>query len=244
MQTFTEFVRNKSLHKKLLEKIGKYSIYTVNAEAIRDTSVSDDEFNHFATHLEFDDLVPNNEVWISQDISKHERQFLIHNGLHQYEAKHQGKKDWYDYALRLEKAERKKSDGIKFNPKKKPPQNLYGRRYCQIGDVTAWLINGEIARDLYKVDFILGGNGGSGPYPWIPKNEIWIEKNLPPKEIPYVILHEYVENTLMMEKGLTYDKAHGIASKVEFHHRNHKFDKADVEALTRPKALEMAGNIC
>ena len=59
-----------------------------------------------------------------------------------------------------------------------------------------WLVDGELVRDLYKTDYICGGNPYV-PYPWIPKNEIWIEKNLKKEEIYSIILHEYVESTLV-----------------------------------------------
>lgn len=131
LPTFLEYVKIKSLDKKKLDKIGDYRIYSVNASAIRNTSQGDDEFNHFATHLEFPDLVPNNEIWISRDIAKREIPFLIHNGINQYEGKKKGKK-WYDYALKKERAEREKVDHLKFKGRydeKTPPDKVYYKYY-------------------------------------------------------------------------------------------------------------------
>jgi hypothetical protein len=236
--TFLEFIKARSLNKKPVDKLGPYRIFTVDASAIRDKSVADDEFNHFGTHLEFA-FIPNNEVWISQDIDKHEQSFLINNGINQYEGKSKGVKDWYDYALRREKAEREKVDGVKMS-KKIAPDKLYYKQYCTIRSdkIEVWLVDGELVRDLYKTDFIEGGSGIC--YPWIPINEIWIERNLIERgEINITILHEFVESSLMKINKMSYNKSHPIAAKVDWHHRR-KFTKSDVESLTRSKALEMA----
>lgn len=245
MQTFLEYVGGRKIDKKKIDRIGDYTIYTVNASAIRDSSQANDQFNHLATHMEFPKLVPNNEIWISQDISQHERQFLIHNGLNQYKAKKLGKRNWYAYALKKEKREREVVDHIKFksDPAQKPPEKIYYKYYCGIpnenDDIEVWLVNGEIVRDLFKSDFIEGGNAEIYGK-WLPKGEIWIERNLSQSEINITILHEYVERTLMKYKKLPYDKAHTIASKVEWHHRKKKWNIDDVKLLNAEEALEMA----
>jgi hypothetical protein len=238
--------KKRPLEKKKLEKIGDYTIYTVNASAVRDMSQADDEFNHFGTHLDFPNLVPKDEIWISHDISAHERQFLIHNGISQYEGKRKGKKNYYEYAEKKEKAEREKVDGLKFKPNahnETPPDKVYYKYYCGIptegDDIEVWLVNGEIVRDLYKTDFIEGANGEI--YSWTPRQEIWIEKNLmrDEGEVDITILHEYVESTLMRYKKMSYNKAHVIAAKVDWHHRR-KWKIEDVKALNREEALKMA----
>lgn len=106
-------------------------------------------------------------------------------------------------------------------------------------DIEVWLINGEVVRDLYKTDFIEGGNGEV--YKFCPKQEIWVEKNLMQEkgEVDITILHEYVESTLMRYKKFSYDKAHNIAAKVDWHHRK-KWTFEDVKELDRETALEMA----
>jgi hypothetical protein len=234
---FKLWLETRDLDKVKIDQFGPYKIFLVNAAAIRDKSVQDDEFNHIGIHLEFPSLIPDKEIWISKDIDKHEQMFLITNGINQYEAKRKGIKDTYDYALKREKSEREKIDGLKFNSKS-IPDKLYYKKYCNINEITVWLINGEMVRDLFKTDFIEGGN--SEVYKWIPKNEIWIEKNLKEKgEIDITILHEYIESTLMKYNRMNYNKAHPIAAKVDWHHRG-KWNKSDVEYLTKEKALAMA----
>lgn len=244
MQSFLEYVKGKSIEKTKLDKIGDYKIFTVNVTAVRAASQTNDGFSRFATHAEFPKLIPNNEIWINKEVSKHERQFLIHNGIHQYKAKEAGKRNWHDIAQKKEKAEREKVDGLKLNPKKfnqEPPDKIYSKYYCGIpspnDDIEVWLVNGETVRDLFKTDFIEGGNGEV--YKWIPRQEIWIEKTLEDIEINLTILHEYIESTLMRYKKLTYDKAHVVAAKVDFKHRKN-WEIVDVKDLTRETALEMA----
>lgn len=53
-------------------------------------------------------------------------------------------------------------------------------------------------------------------YPWRPKNQIWIEKDIHPSELLYIIAHEYTELRLMRDCDFEYDEAHAICSKVEF----------------------------
>jgi sRNA-binding regulator protein Hfq len=245
MMSFVEYVNSRKIDKKRLDRIGDYTVYLVNGGAVRDTTQGNDEFSQSSTHLEMPKLVPNNEIWIANDISKHERQFLIYNGINQYEAKRKGKRNWYDYALKKERREREVIDNIKFSPQstdKKPPDKVYDKYYCGIpnekDDVEVWLVNGEIVRDMFKTDFVSGGNGLC--YSFVPNQEIWIEKNLEEKlEIPITILHEYVERALMKYKKLSYDEAHTIASKVDWKKRR-KFDKTDVMALSIEEALKFA----
>lgn len=123
---------------------------------------------------------------------------------------------------------------------KKADEKIYIEEYCKLKNgetITVWLIDGKKVRDEYKTDFMEGGHGYV--YKWIPDNEIWIEDGLNEHEIPFIILHEFVERTFMKEKNMNYDKAHDIASKVEWSKRPDGFKKTDLDNLTEKKALEM-----
>ena len=52
-------------------------------------------------------------------------------------------------------------------------------------------------------------------YPFIPENEIWIEKGNEGKDLSALIGHEVTERDEMKRQGLTYDQAHPIANSVE-----------------------------
>ena len=111
--------------------------------------------------------------------------------------------------------------GVKFRdgrPLKRVPKQLYCGPYVTLPDIerpiSVWLIDGNLVRSYYKTDYTEGGHGYV--YPWVPKGEIWVEHDLKPAELPYVVSHEYLELRLMRDEGLEYDPAHEICSQVEF----------------------------
>jgi hypothetical protein len=226
----------RDIRKKFMCKIDQYKIYLVDTNKIRDKSKDGDDFNDFGVSLRYK-FIPKNEIWLSYDVKKEEQHFLIWNAINQYERYKTNKKDYEDYAYKIEKAEREKSSGIKMN-KHHIKEDIYVKEYCKIGNqFTVWLVNGELVRDEFETAFVLGGN--PFVYPWIPKKEIWVENDVTKTEIPCIILHEYVESMLMQHKKMPYNKAHYKAISVDWSHRG-KFNKQDVEELTPEKALKMA----
>jgi hypothetical protein len=84
-----------------------------------------------------------------------------------------------------------------------------------------YLVDGKSVRDLLDVDFFMGSHDLYSRY--IPKGEVWIEKDLNPKEQKLIMLHELTERELM-EKGMKYDEAHAVATATEYLFRkNPKF---------------------
>jgi hypothetical protein len=77
-----------------------------------------------------------------------------------------------------------------------------------------------MVRSWYKTDYVEGGHGYV--YRWIPKQQIWIEKDLDRWELPYIVSHEYMELRLMRDEGIDYDTAHCICSKFEFELRKRR----------------------
>jgi len=131
------------------------------------------------------------------------------------------------------------------------PPELYIERYITLPDVKfpieVWLVDGSRVRSLYKTDYAEGGHGYV--YRWVPKQQIWIEKDLDRWELPFIVSHEYIEVRLMRDEGLDYDKAHEICSKVEFKLRKCKgairflaqgrrrLSKPDLPKLARDEVL-------
>jgi len=84
-----------------------------------------------------------------------------------------------------------------------------------------YFVDGKSVRDLLDVDFFMGSHDLYSKY--IPKGEVWIEKDLNPKEQKLIMLHELTERELM-EKGKKYDEAHELATALEyFFRKNPKF---------------------
>lgn len=213
------------VEKEELGNYGGYEVYLVNEEKIRNLKLADEEFTNFAIHNQFPSLIPKDEIWLGEEVSECERKFFINNAVKLYNLINSGVdiSEAYDKALKYEKSLREKFDGIKprgATSEDNPPKELYVEEYGKINDITVWIVNGEIARDLYKTDYCEGGHGYV--YPWIPKDEIWIEKDIEEDEIPYILHHEYIELKLMRDKDMDYEDAHEIAAKKEFEKRKEK----------------------
>lgn len=96
-----------------------------------------------------------------------------------------------------------------------PPPPFVMRR--EIRDaLTVCLIDGKTVRRHIDPEFVLGGH--DLVYPYTPAGEIWIEEKMDPREIPFVLTHEWEERKLM-STGATYDAAHEYALVMERMHR-------------------------
>lgn len=244
---------NNKFGKKIIDKWGKFTIYLVNDEKIRNYAEYAEEFSDYGLNIGKKGLptlnfkfIPENEIWIAKSIKPSERHFIISNALAYIRGIERGQDpgDSYDNALKKEKSERTKDAANKLHiknyklidnpPHKDIPKKVYAKKYGVIKDkedvVNIFLINGEVVRDLYKTDYVEGGH--AYVYNWIPEDEIWIEKTLKQDEIPVIILHEFLERTLMKYKKFPYVRAHVAASKAEFEHRG-IFNKNDALSLTR-----------
>jgi len=83
----------------------------------------------------------------------------------------------------------------------------------KINDIGIILVDGDIIKKKYFMDFVEGGNDMA--YDFVTKNQIWIDDNMSPKVIPHIIYHEFLERFLMKNKGMKYDEAHDIANRYE-----------------------------
>src|SRR5262245_34338504 len=59
----------------------EYTVYAVNALAVRNFAQRDEEFTNFAISDEFPDLIPEREIWISEKLAPREGVFFIANAL-------------------------------------------------------------------------------------------------------------------------------------------------------------------
>jgi hypothetical protein len=208
------------------------TIYTVNGLAVRNASRQDEEFGNFATQDEFPDVIGGQEVWISEKLAPKEGVFFAANSLTYLARMAAGATDRaYDAGVEAERALREAVNGIDYRdgrPHKRVPDELYLAEYARLPDprgaVTVWVVDGNLVRSYYKTDYTQGGHGFV--YPWVPKGQIWVEDGADHREIPFVVCHEYLERRLMRDAGLGYDRAHEVASALEF-------DLRKCEGLTR-----------
>ncbi len=202
---------------KKYKTVKGYSVYIVDGEYIRDNL--NEEFTNFGINPRFK-FIPKNELWIDKEYGKiNEVKFYLKNMLSEEELIKKGMK--YDDALeigdKIEKRLRKKFDKIKKIPKneliKRIHLNLI-KKYSH--KIKVWIVKGSLVRGYFFIDFTEGGHDLI--YNFIPKNEVWIDDDLNPKERGFVILHEIHERNLMKE-GKSYESAHNSASKIEHHCR-------------------------
>ena len=75
------------------------------------------------------------------------------------------------------------------------------------------LVDGTHVRNRFDSDFSQGGNGYAYE-DFVPKDEIWIDAQIDPIEWPFIAFHE-CEEAELMEKGMSYDKAHDMVKHLE-----------------------------
>jgi hypothetical protein len=240
-----------AVRKKYNVTLCDYRIHTVDAFGVRESSPAAEEFTLMGTREEFPGVVPGGEVWISRRHFPREGVFLIAHALARLGARRRGLSEEAadEKGLNAERQVREDLTGEEFRdgrPHRQVPEKIYERLYATIpdpdGPVKAWVIDGYFARCWYKTDYAEGGH--YVVFPWVPTREIWLEKDTDPRELPYILAHEYLEMRMMRDRGLGYDHAHEIASRMEFDlrcdesklpvARGRRFRKSDCPALADP----------
>jgi hypothetical protein len=215
--------RGLKLNKRFISTHDGHRFYAVNTYAVRDIAQPDEEFGSFATREDFPTLIPRGEVWLAEQTIDQEGLFFIANAVTQLKERARGVPDdqAYTEGIHVERMLRERLNRLRFRggrPQKRVPRQVYVGRYATLpdkrGTVEVWIVDGNVVRSLYKTDYTEGGHGYV--YPWVPRDEIWIEQSLDRRELPYIVAHEYLERRLMRDIKLDYDTAHEICSRVEF----------------------------
>jgi hypothetical protein len=112
-------------------------------------------------------------------------------------------------------------------------QNVYRVSLGEQAGKKVWIVDGlVIRRDIFG-EFLYGGNPQR--YPWIPKNEIWIDHAISAEEFKYTLMHELHERDLMAKKGMSYADAHDSSLAVERNLRLYDFRNARIHESKLPK---------
>jgi hypothetical protein len=209
---------------KKISTISKFSVYLVDGEYVRDHL--SEEFTNFGQHYRFR-FIPTDEFWIDKERTPGEEEYFIHHLLIEHRLMDGGMS--YDDALtRADKAEMKERRKVDFSKKGIKPRHkkeeymhkVLKKRLAKYSTdkLKIWVVDGDLVRDLYFVDFTEGGH--DKVYHFVPAHEVWLDDDLQPKERRYVLLHEVHERRLMAQ-GWPYYKAHRSASNLEYHCRHH-----------------------
>lgn len=194
---------------KKYKQISGYGVWIVDGEYVRNNM--DGEFTNYGRHSAFK-FIPENQFWIDQEAAGEEEDYYIISMLAMENLTKKGIK--YNQAVRIadkiEKRERSKSKLLKSIPKRVHHKDyILNRVHRKLlkeysKKVKIWVVNGELVRSLFFLDFTEGGH--DRVYPFIPKNEVWIDDDIYPKERKFVLLHELHERNLM-GKGWSYDES-------------------------------------
>jgi hypothetical protein len=209
---------------KKISDISGFKVWYVDGSYIR--KYMEIEFTNFGHHYDFN-FIPEKELWIDYENCPDETKFYIDHMLVTYELMSKGVD--YDSALvkadSVEKSNRLSSglggSLLSIRNQKDGEKKIFSRLYktrltTYSKNVNVWVVNGEIVRDIYFIDFTEGGH--DKVYSFIPDREVWIDDDIIPAERKYILLHELHERYLM-SKGMEYDKAHEESSALELNCR-------------------------
>lgn len=208
--------------KKIYEVAG-FDVWLVDGRYIR-AKISEDFVNydqHY--HLPF---IPKNEFWIDDENIHDEIKYYIDHLFIESKLMSVGKSygDAYSCAAKFEMKERNQSAIVKYFKNKSKNKIIEKLKIKKIKEysrgVNVWVVNGEMVRDFFFSDF--AGGGHDKVYPFIPKNEIWLDDDLKKSERDFIFVHELHERNLMA-KGLKYHESHKSATEIEDFCRKEKY---------------------
>lgn len=210
---------------KKYDEIGKFAVWIVDGKYIRGNL--DKEFVNFAQRSSEFKYIPENEFWIDKEHSEGEMRFFIHHLLAENKLLENGAdpREARLAANEKERKEREKSRKYKENFKKfqNNPEDLIKRIHKDLlqiysKNIEVWIVDGELVRDFFFIDFTEGGH--DLVYPFVPKEEVWIDDDVSQKERKFILLHELYERYLMSQEKMDYDSAHLKASRLEYQCRH------------------------
>ncbi|MHB8660422.1 MAG: hypothetical protein ACYC75_00565 [Minisyncoccota bacterium] len=209
--------------KKLDERDG-YTAWLVNGAAVR--REIDENFVEYDYHGHFR-FIPEREFWIDDEMPEKEYDLYLKRLLKEVSFLKKGvsvaeavrSADSFEETLRQNGKRVQKfltsqnQEVLRRTLKKKKLEE-----YSSV--VSVWLVDGSLVRSVYMLGYTEGGH--DIVYPWIPKNEIWLEESLKPEERAFIVLHELHERYLMLAERMSYPDAHHGATIVEDHYRENR----------------------
>ncbi len=226
-------------------QIEDIAVWIVDGMYVRENL--DEEFTNFGQHYAFP-FIPGDEFWLDRQNAPGEEGFFIDHLLVEHRLMAGGMD--YDHALEkgdaAEKAERSRTAPAREGEALRESDRnaaLLAKIHKELlvefrGEVKVWVVDGELVRDLYYIDFTEGGH--DKVYKFVPAKEVWIDDDVMPAERKFILLHELHERNLM-DGGWTYEKSHAESSRIEFECRRHP---ETVDARLRAEIDNNRGPIC
>lgn len=99
------------------------------------------------------------------------------------------------------------------------PGIRFGKIVGEVAGLKVRFVDGETVRVLADKDWTMGGH--HYVYKYVPRREVWIDKDLPAQAAATTLYHELVERELQRRTGMSYDRAHDKALVEEHKLRTH-----------------------
>ena len=209
----------------LYERAGGFEVWIVSGQYVRERL--DEEFTNFGQHYEFR-FIPAREFWLDVENAPGEASFFVDHLLEENRlmAGGMGYDDALTKADEVERSERLATglgrEVSSLRDAGRTPELLAKVHKTLLteysGEIRTWVVDGEIVRDVFFIDFTEGGH--DKVYSFVPAGEVWIEDDVAPGEREFILLHEMHERALM-SRGWPYARAHRDSSRVEYHFRRH-----------------------
>jgi hypothetical protein len=207
------------------ERLAPITVWIVDGSYVR--AHLDEEFTNFGQHYRFP-FIPRDEFWLDQENAPGEAGFFVEHLRLEHRLMAAGTD--YDAALdlanaagKLERARtprsRRAGDLLAAGRRSELMALIHKERLAGYGaGVEVWVVDGELVRDLFFIDFTEGGH--DRVYDFVPRGEVWIDDDVVPGERRFILLHELHERSLM-GRGLRYAEAHRRSSTLELACRRH-----------------------
>ncbi len=200
-----------------IQEVDGFTVWRVDGKYIR--SNMDAEFTNFGQHFRFP-FIPTHELWIDYEKTPTEDSYFIDHMLLEWLLMEQGmpyekaivKADAKEAIQRKRSAFMQKIEKVEKKPKEFKKE-LYVKELKGFDAVKVFVVNGEIVRDLYFIDYTEGGH--HFVYDFVPFDEVWLDDDLAASEMDFVLLHELHERYLM-STGWDYHKAHHSSTIIEY----------------------------
>jgi len=212
---------------KLYKEVDGFKAYVVDGVQVRKSNKS---FTNFAQHYDFPNMIPPDELWMDKGHGHQEYKYFIANMMAQDELMQQGAT--YEEANKSADIKERKLRGreVSFGINKKLLTDADG--------IGVWLVDGEVVRDKFDVDF--GQGGHDLRYSWIPAHEVWIDESVPFDERDKVIERELSERGKISGK-MKFIPAYRETSIEESGRKKRRFTKFHLPKLKRPGIRGMKG---
>lgn len=209
-------MKSKVFKKSIIKKEKGITIWLVDGKYIRDNI--DINFTNFGQHYKYN-FIPSNEFWIDHLVHKEEIYYFIEHLF--IEKKLMKNKVPYDDALiQANVVERELRKEQENSIRKIKIKKLWTLKE----NIEIWLVEGIQIRNTHYIDFTQGGH--DLVYDFVPKNNIFIDNDVIKEERLYILIHEFIERSLM-STYVDYEIAHILANKLEEYYRKSSVEEAE-----------------